>query len=148
MSRQVFRSLALGDVHDGHEHAVESSGRRREREREEDGEPLPLQILNHPLGLEGRAALGEAHEHLDERRSGLGHGDLVQGDEELDLAAGREELDRGIVDVDDPHAPRGVPDELGVRGEVCAEIAHATGSQLIDRRLDLGEIFLEDRNSG
>src|SRR5439155_27329087 len=33
---QILRPLALGDVHHGHEYAVESSGRRWEREGEED----------------------------------------------------------------------------------------------------------------
>ena len=93
----------------------------------EDGQPLSLQSLENGLGLEGRPALGDADELLHEDLSGLGHEDLVQGDEELVLALGREQLERCIVDVDDLDHRDGLLDEFRVGGEVFAEIVYPSG---------------------
>ena len=49
---QVFRPLALGDVHERHEHVVQSAGRRRQSHREQYGQPFALQGLQDGLGLE------------------------------------------------------------------------------------------------
>src|SRR5204862_5789736 len=40
-----------------------------------------------------------------------------------------------------------VPDEIGMRGKVIAEISDAAGAQIIDRPAHVGEVFLADRDA-
>ena len=91
-------------------------------------------------------ALGEGDQLRREDLLGLGHEDLVQGYQEVVFALGREQLDRHVVNIDDPHHRDGLLDEVRVRRKIFSKIAHTLRLQLVNRGLDLGEVFLPDRH--
>ena len=146
MSRQVFRPRPLGDVHDRHHHPIHSSRRRRERHRQQHRQRLTPQRPDHGFGLVRPPALGDGDQRLDEGVSRLGREALVQGSEKLLLSPSPEQPDRHVVDVHDLHHPDGALDKVRVRGHVVAEVPDASGSQIVDRQLHLGEVILPDRH--
>src|SRR5436309_2429689 len=75
---EILRPLPLGDVRNGHEHAVEPSGRVWERDREQRGQRISLQALENGLGLEGRPPLRDGDQLAQKDLSGLWHEDFVQ----------------------------------------------------------------------
>src|SRR2546422_11344104 len=75
---EILRPLPLGDVRNGHEHAVEPSGRLWERDREQRGQRISLQALENGLGLEGRPPLRDGDQLAQKDLLGLWHEDFVQ----------------------------------------------------------------------
>jgi len=124
---QIFRPFSLGDVGQGHEHAVEARGRWRQCHCDQRRPPVSLQRLEIDLGAEGCPAFGDGDQLPNEDLPRLGHEYVVQRFQQLVLALGGEQLDRHVVDVNDLHHRDGLLDEFRVGGEVLGKVAHSFG---------------------
>jgi hypothetical protein len=94
---QIFRPFSLGDVGQGHEHAVEARGRRRQCHCDQRRPPVSLQRLEIDLGAEGCPAFGDGDQLPNEDLPRLGHEYVVQRSQQLVLALGGEQLDRASL---------------------------------------------------
>jgi hypothetical protein len=74
----VIEALALGDVYDAHQDAVERQRFGGEGNGEQHGEPLPLQCLQHGLGFEPGAPFSDSDQLGRERFLGLRQKDSLE----------------------------------------------------------------------
>src|SRR5215510_9200794 len=140
--------LTLGDVRDAHQRAGGVAGRGRIADGDDDVQTVPAERLEDRLRSEGAATFGECDQVFGEDLRRLRREGLADRRDQFVLIARAEHPQRLAIDVYDLYHPGGLPRELGVVGEVAAEVAHALRPQLVERRLEEGAIPLPYGNAG
>jgi len=107
---------------------------------------LPSERRENDL-LDAASVFGHREQLGDPGRPHLARGHAGQGVEELLLARSTEQRDRSFVGVRDLDGSERLARELGMLGQVAAEVPHAARLQLVEPRRHFGEVFLDDRDS-
>ena len=93
-------------------------------------------------------AFGNGDQLLCERFLRLRQENSVERDEELILAPGLQQGERGVIHVNNLHQRDGLADEIRVSGEVRAKVGDPLCLQVIDSGLDRGKVLFPDGHPG